>query len=92
MCKNYIICLCFSEDHCRETTKEIAKRNNAIDWFIEPVFAPPIHYISYGPIRQQIAYRGTIVKEIDDINVNQIHSHIRAWKGKDTWYNAGIKK
>ena len=56
MCKQYVVCMCFGEDHCKETTEEIAKRNNAIDWFVEPV---------YAPMTSQIAYRGTIVKEIN---------------------------
>lgn len=63
MLKEYIICLCFGLNHCEEVTKEIAKRNNAVDWLVEPVFAPPVHDISYGPIVQQIAYRGKIVIE-----------------------------
>lgn len=56
MCKQYTVCLCFGREHCLETTEEIAKKNNAIDWFIEPVFAP---------LTSQLAYRGTIVKEVD---------------------------
>lgn len=56
MCKNYVVCLCFRLEHCKETTSEIAKRNNAVDWFVDPVFAP---------LTNQIAYRGTIVKECD---------------------------
>ena len=53
MLKQYIVCLCFGRDHCKEVTSEIAKKNNAIDWFIEPV---------YAPLTEQLAYRGTIVK------------------------------
>lgn len=56
MSKNYTVCLCFDRDDCEETTREIAKRNNAIDCFVEPVFAPITH---------QIAYRGIIVKEMN---------------------------
>lgn len=56
MLTRHIVCLCFGEDHCKETTMEIAKRNNAIDWFVDPVRAP---------ITSEIAYRGTIVlKEV----------------------------
>ena len=55
MLKQHIVCLCFGEDHCKETTKAIAERNNATDWFIEPV---------YAPLTSQQAYRGTIVKEV----------------------------
>ena len=55
MCKQYIVCFGFDKKCCEETTKEIAKRNNAIDWFIEPV---------YAPLTNQLAYRGTIVKEV----------------------------
>lgn len=56
MLTRHIVCLCFGEDHCKETTMEIAKRNNAIDWFVDPVRAP---------ITAEIAYRGTIVlKEV----------------------------
>ena len=54
MCKKYIVSLCFGEEHCKEVTEEIAKRNNAVDWFVEPVVAPLSH---------QLAYRGTIIKE-----------------------------
>ena len=56
MCKNYIVSLCCGREHCEEVTSEIAKRNNAIDWFIEPVIAP---------LSRQLAYRGMIVKECD---------------------------
>lgn len=56
MCKQYTVCLCFGREHCLETTEEIAKKNNAIDWFIEPVVAP---------LTSQLAYRGTIVKEVN---------------------------
>ena len=55
MCKQHIVCMCFEEADCEETTKEIAKKNNAKGWFVEPVFAP---------ITSQIAYRGVIVKEV----------------------------
>lgn len=55
MCREYIVCLCFGEDHCKETTREIAKKNNAVDWFVEPVIAP---------LSRQLAYRGKIVKEV----------------------------
>lgn len=55
MCKQYVVCLCFEESNCKETTKEIAVRNNAIDWFVEPV---------YAPLTSLLAYRGTIVKEV----------------------------
>lgn len=63
MLKEYTICLCFGREKCEQTTEEIAKRNNAIDWFIEPVLAPPVHHICRGPIAQQIAYKGIIIKE-----------------------------
>ena len=56
MCKQYVICLCFGEEHCKEVTEEIAKRNNAVDWSVEPVVAP---------LSLQLAYRGTIVKEVN---------------------------
>lgn len=56
MIKNHTVCLCFSKDDCEERTREIAKRNNAIDWYVEPVFAP---------LTNQVAYRGTIVKEMN---------------------------
>ena len=54
MCKEYTVSLCFGREHCEEVTKEIAKRNEAIDWFIEPV---------YAPLTNQLAYRGKIIKE-----------------------------
>lgn len=54
MCKNYTVCLCFGREHCEETTKEIAKKNNAKEWYVEPV---------YAPLTNQLAYRGTIIKE-----------------------------
>ena len=63
MLKEYVLCLCFGFERCKTQTEEIAKRNNAVDWLVEPVFAPPVHGISYGPIVQQIAYRGKIVIE-----------------------------
>ena len=56
MCKEFTVCLCFGIDHCKEVTEEIAKRNNATDWFVEPVAAP----LSYT-----LAYRGKIVKEVN---------------------------
>lgn len=56
MCKQYTVCLCFGREHCSETTQEIAKRNNAIEWFIEPV---------YAPLTNEIAYKGIIVKEMN---------------------------
>lgn len=56
MYKNHVVCFSFNKECCEEDTKEIAKRNNAIDWFIDPVFAP---------LTNQLAYRGTIVKECD---------------------------
>lgn len=55
MCKEYTVCLCFGKEHCEETTREIAQKNNATNWFIEPVEAP----LSYTQ-----AYRGKIVKEV----------------------------
>ena len=55
MCKQYVVCLCFEQDNCKETTAAIAKRNNAVDWFIDEVCAP---------LTSQLAYRGTIVKEV----------------------------
>ena len=54
MLKQYIVCLCFGREECEETTSKIAKKNNAIDWFVEPV---------YAPLTLQPAYRGTIIKE-----------------------------
>ena len=54
MLKQHVVCLCFGENHCKETTREIAENNNAVDWFIEPV---------YEPITEQLAYRGIVVKE-----------------------------
>lgn len=55
MCKNYLVCLCFSRDDCEERTKEIAKRNNAVDWYIDAVLSP---------LKTQWAYRGFITKEV----------------------------
>ena len=54
MCKQYTVCLCFGREHCEEVTQEIAKKNKAVEWFVEPVSAP---------FSQVPAYRGTIVKE-----------------------------
>ena len=54
MLKQHIVCLCLGKEHCEETTEEIAKRNNANDWFVEPV---------YAPLSSQLAYRGTIITE-----------------------------
>ena len=55
MCKQYVVCLCFDRDDCEETTKSIAQKNNATEWFVEPVYAP----LSY-----QLAHRGIIIKEV----------------------------
>ena len=54
MYKSYIVCLCFGREHCEEQTKEIAEKNNAVDWHVDPVETP---------LTRQIAYRGTIIKE-----------------------------
>ena len=55
MCKQYVVCLCFDRDDCEETTRSIAQKNNATEWFVEPVYAP----LSY-----QLAHRGIIIKEV----------------------------
>lgn len=57
MRKEYIVCLCFGREKCETITSEIAKRNNAIDYIVEPVIAPMCF---------EFAYRGKIVKEVDD--------------------------
>ena len=54
VCKEYLVCMCFDRKHCEEQTEEIAKRNNASNWFVEGVVAP---------CTSQIAYKGIIVKE-----------------------------
>lgn len=55
MLKEYIVCLCFGKEKCEAITSEIAKRNNAVDYIVEPVIAP---------YSMQLAYRGKIVKEV----------------------------
>ena len=55
-CKEYTVCLCFGEKHCGEQTEAIAKRNNALDWFVEPVIAR--RDVIFG---DTIAYRGKII-------------------------------
>lgn len=55
MCNEYTVCLCFGKDDCEERTEEIAHKNNAVNWFVEPVIAP---------LSLQLAYRGKIVKEV----------------------------
>lgn len=47
-----IVCLCIGEDLCREQTAEIAKRNHASKWFVEPV---------YAPLSEQLTYKGSIL-------------------------------
>lgn len=52
--KEYTVCLCFGKEKCEAITAEIAKRNNAIDYIVEPVVAP---------MSTNLAYRGKIIKE-----------------------------
>lgn len=54
MLKKYIVCLTFNREQCEADTAEIAKRNNAINYIIEPVTV--MHTL-------QFAYRGSIIKE-----------------------------
>ena len=54
MLKQYTVCLTFNREQCEADTAEIAKRNNAVDYVIEPVVARP---------SLNFAYRGSIIKE-----------------------------
>lgn len=56
MCKEYLVCMCFDREHCEEQTEEIAKRNNASNWFVEGVV---------GQCTSQAVYKGIIVKEMN---------------------------
>lgn len=56
MLKQYTVCLCFGREKCDAITSEIAKRNNAIDYIVEPVIA--LH-------TREFAYRGKIIKGDD---------------------------
>ena len=55
MCKEYLVCMCFDREHCEKQTEEIAKRNNASNWFVEGVI---------GQCTSQAIYKGIIVKEV----------------------------
>ena len=55
MLKEYTVCLCFGREKCEAITSEIAKRNNAVDYIVEPVIAPYAY---------EFGYRGKIVKEV----------------------------
>lgn len=48
----HVVCLCFGRDKCTEQTKELAERNHAFGYEVDPVDAPH----SYQP-----AYRGTLL-------------------------------
>lgn len=53
--KWYVVCLCFGQEKCEKETAEIAKRNNAISYVVEPVAAGnPSHHV------RQIAFKGSI--------------------------------
>lgn len=54
MLQSYTVCLTFDREKCEECTATIAKRNNAIDYVVEPVGAP---------MAMMPAYRGSIIKE-----------------------------
>ena len=54
MTKSYTVCLTFDYEKCKAVTSELAKRNDAIDYVIEPVAVKP---------SLQFAYRGRIIKE-----------------------------
>ena len=58
----YTVCLCFGREKCEIQTAEIAKRNNADSYIIEPVGASqPFNIACKGPTL--IAYKGLIIKE-----------------------------
>lgn len=58
MLQSYIVCLTFDYEKCKADTAAIAKRNNAIDYVVEPVAV--MH-------TQQLAYRGRIIKEAEKL-------------------------
>lgn len=58
MTKSYTVRLTFDHEKCKADTAEIAKRNNAIDYIVEPVGV--LHTL-------QPAYRGRIIKEAEKL-------------------------
>lgn len=58
MLKQYTVCLTFDHEKCEADTAAIAKRNNAIDYVVEPVAV--MHTL-------QLAYRGRIIKEAEKL-------------------------
>lgn len=58
MTKSYTVCLTFDHEKCKADTAAIAKRNNAIDYIVEPVGV--LHTL-------QLAYRGRIIKEAEKL-------------------------
>lgn len=56
MLQSYTVYLTFDHEKCKADTAEIAKRNNAIDYVIEPIAV--MH-------TSQLAYRGSIIKEAE---------------------------
>ena len=62
MKKWFVVCLCFDRAQCEADTAEIAKRNNATEYVIEPVRAGT-PFPSWLNRNQPfvIAYRGSIL-------------------------------
>lgn len=50
--KWYTVCLCFNYGECLQRTSELAKKNNAVDYIVEPVG------VGYSLL---LAYRGQIL-------------------------------
>ena len=62
MPKKYTVCLCFGYEKCEAITSEIAKRNNAVDYIVEPVIAR--RDVIFG---DTLGYRGKIIMEVYDV-------------------------
>lgn len=58
MLQSYTVCLTFDYEKCKADTAAIAKRNNAVDYVVEPVAV--MH-------TRQLAYRGRIIKEAEKL-------------------------
>ena len=55
--KRYTVCLSLDRNFCETATKEVAERNNAVDYEITPVGTRMQH---------QVAYRGEIILQEDE--------------------------
>ena len=59
-----VVCLCFGREKCEEETAEIAKRNNATEYVVDPVRAgTPLPSWLHRNQPFLTAYRGSILAE-----------------------------